>query len=193
MSVLQPRPRAHAKAGVSSLDLIEFYHSSRALTHQRKVGIFMATAQAVVWQWANPMEHKAYRALARLGIDFIPQYGIDRYRADAFLPKYKVVMEFDDPGHNYEPRRSQDEIRDEFMARLGYYTLRITYKAMAVDAVRGIRAGLESIGIPYSYQFGHCTLSVDEIAAIEARQHMYLSGYIESVGMLFPVFRVRDF
>lgn len=153
----------------------------------------MATANEVIWRWANPTEHRAYRALARLGIDFVPQYPIERYRADAFLPKHGVVVEFDDPGHNYEPRKSHDEIRDTFMAKLGYYTLRIPYRAIANDPVRGIRAALETIGIPYNYQFGHCTLSVNEISAIEARQHMYLSGYIEAAGMLLPVFRQRDF
>jgi very-short-patch-repair endonuclease len=155
--------------------------------------VLRSATLAAVEHWTNVTEHRAYRALAQLDVDFIPQYAIDRYRADAFLPKYNVVVEFDDPGHRYEPRLTHDALRDEYLAALGYYTLRIPYSAIQGDTVGGIRAALESIGVPYNFLYGQCTLTIDEIATIEARMHMYLSGYIDAVGMLFPVFRHREF
>lgn len=153
----------------------------------------MPTVQAALIDWANEMEKRCYRALAELDIEFTPQYTIDRYRADAYLPKYHLVLEFDGPDHNSTERRAHDEVRDTYMAGLGMYTLRISYKALRRGPVAAIRRALFDIGIPSRARFGQCTLSVAEIAEIESRQHMYLAGYTEAVGMFFPIFRRRDF
>lgn len=153
----------------------------------------MPTVEYALVDWANETEKKCYRALAELDIEFIPQYAIDRYRADAYLPKYKVVLEFDDPGHNYGERKAHDEARDAYMAVLGMYTLRIPYKALKRSPLRAIRQALYDIGIPSRLRFGQCSHSISEIAEIETRQHMYLAGYAEACGMLFPIFRRREF
>lgn len=153
----------------------------------------MPTAQDATEAWANPTEHRAYRALARLGIEFIPQYAIGRYRADAFLPKHKVVIEFDGDDHMGTAHRISDEARDLTLAKYGYYTLRITYRVMRRDTLTAIKKALENIGIPSSPHLGRCTHSIDEIVTIEARLRVYLSGYVEAAGMLIPVFNKRNF
>jgi len=150
----------------------------------------MAASQESVDHWSNPTERRCYRALAQLSLDFFAQYSIGRYRADAFLPKHNVILEFDDYSHNY--KLEQDEERDTFMAQLGYYTLRITYKALRKDTLTALKESLERVGIPTRVRLGHCTLSVEEIVTIEVRQRMYLCGYVESANMLFPVFRHRS-
>jgi very-short-patch-repair endonuclease len=64
--------------------------------------------------------------LKRRGVTFVPQYSIDRYVADFYLPRLRLVVECDGVFWHSSPQaRSRDANRDAYIRGLGHEVLRL--------------------------------------------------------------------
>ena len=80
--------------------------------------------------YSNPTEAESSLepAIAALGIPYRfqhPLWGLKLF-PDFVLPRHKVVIEVDDPGHNRSAQRKRDAERTEKLNRAGWRVLRCT-------------------------------------------------------------------
>ena len=76
----------------------------------------------------SKIEIGLYNLLAEAGIPFEFQYSIGRYRADYLIGGH-LIVELDGPQH--EAKR--DDIRDKYLSRLGYTTIRVPTWLLTLD------------------------------------------------------------
>lgn len=60
------------------------------------------------------------------GLRFKRQHPIDKYIADFYCHKYKLVIEIDEAYHNNQKQHENDEIRDNVMIELGLHVIRFS-------------------------------------------------------------------
>ena len=51
-----------------------------------------------------------------MSIEYIPQYPVDNYRIDLYIPKYNLAIEIDEEEHKY--KRDYDKIRQKYIEKL---------------------------------------------------------------------------
>jgi very-short-patch-repair endonuclease len=67
------------------------------------------------------------------GFQFRRQHPVGRFIFDFCCTKAKLIIEVDGSVHNDEDQRARDDARDEYLARGGYTTLRVTNKEIFDD------------------------------------------------------------
>lgn len=75
--------------------------------------------------------NKLYDVLTPINVKLVTQKQLlnGKYRLDGFLPKYDIVIEYDEQQHFVEPQKSKDVIRQkEIEEKFGYKFIRLNYK-----------------------------------------------------------------
>lgn len=62
------------------------------------------------------------------GIRFYRQVPIDRYVADFYCPRYKLIIELDGSVHEQQEQREHDHLRNTYLQKRGFRILRIQNK-----------------------------------------------------------------
>lgn len=83
-------------------------------------------------------ENRAAVTLHRLGVEFVQQHRISRYRADFALPAHRLVIEVDGPHHQRPDVAHKDAIRDRVIRSQGWTVIRID--ADDPDAINRVMA-----------------------------------------------------
>ncbi|WP_053957176.1 endonuclease domain-containing protein [Inediibacterium massiliense] len=69
--------------------------------------------------------------------DIIPQYYVDGYRIDIYIPQYKLAIEYDEKQHKYQ--RKEDIIRQKYIEnKLGCKFIRIDENANLEDGLNKV-------------------------------------------------------
>jgi very-short-patch-repair endonuclease len=72
------------------------------------------------------LEKKGYKKLTSAGIKFIPQFKIDYYLVDAYIPETKTIVEFQGKyWHTREDIKRKDEAKRTFFANKGYRLIEV--------------------------------------------------------------------
>lgn len=80
---------------------------------------------------STPIEVAVRQALQRKRIGFREQYRIGPYRADFYLPAWRLVIEADGAAWHSTPlQRKHDRRRDAFMRERGYHVARLSGKTI---------------------------------------------------------------
>lgn len=68
-------------------------------------------------------------ALKELGLEIIPQYRVNNYRIDFYIPKYNIAVEYDEEQHYTKENRIKDNIRQSHIEnKLGAKFIRCDYR-----------------------------------------------------------------
>ena len=68
-------------------------------------------------------------ALKELGLEIIPQYRVNNYRIDFYIPKYNIAVEYDEEQHYTKENRIKDNIRQAHIEnKLGAKFIRCDYR-----------------------------------------------------------------
>lgn len=102
-----------------------------------------------IQQTHNPtkLELLGYSLLDKLGIDYIKQFEVkDKFLVDAFIPEYKIVIQFDGDYWHGNPRKypvlterqkkqvKRDRAQDAYLISCGYRVIRIWESDLKTDS-----------------------------------------------------------
>lgn len=99
------------------------------------------------------IEQSVAATLSAMSVHYEPQYPIDRYSADFYVPAVRLVIECDGEWwHRSEAAQARDAKRDQFMRQRGYSILRLPEKVIrSGGAEAAIRSALAEC-TPYPKQ-----------------------------------------
>ena len=90
------------------------------------------------------IESAVIAVLEALGIEFVHQARLGRYRVDLLIPGRKLVIECDgEYWHSISANTERDQRRDRDLTALGYTVLRLAEKDIKRDAAALVRAALQ--------------------------------------------------
>ncbi len=98
----------------------------------------------------TPAETALEPAVAALGVPYRFQHPLWGLRAfpDFALPRHKIVIEVDDPGHNRKVNRTKDAERTAKLARAGWTVVRCTNDEALSDPEGTVRRLVTEAGHP---------------------------------------------
>lgn len=94
----------------------------------------------------SSIERQTASALEDLGVPHERQYAIPPYRADFFLPEWRIVLECDGTyWHGTPEAHARDERRDAFMKNAGYRVARIREEDINRDVMGALRCAIPEL------------------------------------------------
>lgn len=91
-------------------------------------------------------ERILYQTLKDMGIRYESQYWVGRYRADAYLPDYNVLIEVDgEYWHNKPTQQKRDRRKDQFYKSRGFKVARVQSKPFMRSPDIWLRGLLKSL------------------------------------------------
>lgn len=126
--------------GLCSREIIEKGFASNLVSYALK-GKFRSLSEAIKLSKGKGWKNYSYaedffeRFLEnnkfKLGIDYVREFQVSRYRIDFFFPKLKLAIEIDGQQHyKYKNRQISDKSKDNLLKSLDYKVLRISFKAL---------------------------------------------------------------
>ena len=86
--------------------------------HARELRKNMTDAERLLWSRIRRKQLKGYQ--------FYRQKNIGNYIVDFYCPRGKLIIEIDGGQHYSKQGKKKDQIRDDYMARLGFTVLRFS-------------------------------------------------------------------
>jgi very-short-patch-repair endonuclease len=96
------------------------------------------STKAEVRLWCELLRNKQM-----LGLPFLRQRPVDKYIADFFCKKLKLIIETDGVSHTWEGASEKDERRTEELEKLGYTVLRFQ-DADVMDNITYVKEAIEN-------------------------------------------------
>jgi len=104
-------------------------HNKKLKTNSQVLRTSMTDAEIRIWSHIRLKQVK--------GLQFYRQKPIGKYIVDFYCPKIKLVIEIDCGQHYKDALIHRDQIRDEFMKKLGIMVLRYT-NTDVIDNIDGV-------------------------------------------------------
>jgi len=91
----------------------------------------------------SSIEIKLYGFLTNLRIEYKPQYQIERWTVDAYIPVQKLVVEADGKyWHNSVQSRNRDALKNNYLTKNGYNIVRLKEEAFITGSYKRILFGI---------------------------------------------------
>lgn len=91
-------------------------------------------------------ERVLYHTLETMGIRYDPQFWVGRYRADAYLPDYNIVIEVDgEYWHSSSKQRAKDARKDKFYKSKGFVVARVPSKVFLSNPTAWVQGIIKRI------------------------------------------------
>jgi len=97
-------------------DLPKIFNRPEYTQRRQKLRTNMTEPEKRLWQILRN---------GQMGVKFRRQHGIGFYIADFYCVELQLVIEVDGESHSSDEAQAYDRARDEFMASLGIFTMRI--------------------------------------------------------------------
>jgi very-short-patch-repair endonuclease len=94
------------------------FYNTKLKKYSQELRKNMTDAEILLWSRLRKKQIKGYQ--------FYRQRIIDNYIVDFYCPKAKLIIEVDGGQHSNDEGKNRDNIRDDYLEKLGFRILRIS-------------------------------------------------------------------